>query len=249
MNRKRWLIVLPVALIMVMFLGLGGFVIWAMDARPAGPAALQAMESSQQVRVSEDGSLHFQPRVGRPQTGLVFYPGGRVEPEAYAVLAHDIAREGYLVVIPRMPLNLAVLDRQAARRVMANYPGVNTWLVGGHSLGGAMAAGYAGSQQSGVQGLILMASFPADSNDLSESGLRVLSIYGTRDGLAMPDEVTGAAHLLPDHTQWVAISGGNHAGFGDYGTQPGDGTAALSQDAQWTQIVDAVVRFLSGFQR
>lgn len=249
MSRKRWLIVLPVTLVLLLVLGLGGFVIWAADAHPAGPAAMQALETSDDVMVTGDRSLYFQPRVGRPQTGLVFYPGGRVEPEAYAVLAHDIAREGYLVVIPRMPLNLAVLDRQAARRVMADYPGVKNWVVGGHSLGGAMAAGYAGSERSGVEGLILMASYPADSNDLSASGLRVLSIYGTRDGLAAPQEVTGAADLLPAHTQWVEIEGGNHAGFGAYGPQPGDGTAAIPPREQWAQVVNAVVRFLAGFER
>jgi len=248
MDRKRWLIALPVTVLLILILGLGGFVIWATDAHPAGPAALKALETSDKVKVSEDGSLYFQPRVGRPQTGLVLYPGGRVEPEAYAVLAHDMAREGYLVVIPRMPLNLAVLDRQAARRVMAEYPGVKHWVVGGHSLGGAMAAGYAGGEKSGVQGLILMASFPAESNDLSQSGLRVLSIYGTQDGLATPEEITGAAELLPDHTRWVEIEGGNHAGFGDYGAQPGDGTAALSKQEQWSRIVDAAVRFLSAFE-
>ena len=226
-----------------------GFVVWALVVPAPMPEAVAAMESDAAVRVTTDRWLVFEPDGQAPETGLVLYPGGRVNPVAYAPAARAIAAEGYLVVIVPMPLNLAVLAPDRAGDVPAAYPEVQTWAVGGHSLGGAMAARYADLNPEQVAGLVLWAAYPAAGNDLSGRELPVVSIYGTRDGLATVDDIEDSRALLPAHTSWVEIEGGNHSQFGWYGSQRRDLEATISREEQQRQVVAATVRLLEMLQR
>ena len=216
------------------------------QSRPAAEAALLAMESDDQVLYSTngDGWLIFTPQENEPNVGFIFYPGGNVDPRAYASLAHQIASVGHQVIIPPMPFDLAVFAPNRAAEVIMAYPGIDIWAVGGHSLGGAMAAAYAADHTDQVSGLILWASYPADTNDLSISDLRVLSVYGTLDGVASQDEIESSRARLPANTIWVAIEGGNHAQFGDYGEQTGDNPAELSATEQQAVITTETAAFL-----
>jgi pimeloyl-ACP methyl ester carboxylesterase len=171
-----------------------------------------------------------------------------VDYRAYAPAAQVIAEAGYLVVIVRMPLNLAVLDPQAAAGVIAAYPQIKHWAVGGHSLGGAMAANFVYSHPGVAEGLLLWAAYPAGSNDLSRAAVRVLSISGTFDGLSTPVKIAASQVLLPDNTTWVVIEGGNHAQFGWYGAQAGDIPATISREEQQGQIVIATAEFLGSLK-
>jgi dienelactone hydrolase len=144
-----------------------------------------------------------------------------------------------------MPLNLAVFAPDRAAEVMAAFPQIGRWAVGGHSLGGAMAARFALQNPDAVQGLVLWAAYPASTDDLSGHPLAVASIYGTLDGLATEDKIAASRPLLPGNTLWVAIEGGNHAQFGWYGPQSGDGTATISREEQQRQIVAATLELLS----
>lgn len=175
-----------------------------------------------------------------PSIGFVFYTGARVAPEAYAPVAARVADGGYPVWIPKLRLNLAVLDQDAAAGVIADHPEIDRWIVAGHSLGGAMAARYASTDDL-IDGLALLAAYPEDGLDLSESDLSVTSVYGTEDGLATVDEVLEAAPRLPPDTAFVGIEGGNHAQFGNYGDQRGDNPASISAEAQWDVTADALV--------
>lgn len=221
-----------------------GFVIWASSTADPLPQALAALEPGEAVVVTDDPWLIFQPREEEPEVGLILYPGGRVDPRAYAPAARAIAAEGYLVVIVPMPLNLAVLAPARAGEVIAAHPEIDAWAVGGHSLGGSMAARFAEQNPSLVDGLVLWASYPPESNDLSEQSLAVASIYGTRDGLALPEEVEASRPLLPSDTTWVAIEGGNHAQFGWYGEQAGDNLATISREEQQRQVIEATLELL-----
>jgi dienelactone hydrolase len=238
--KKLWwlLLLLPI-------LGLAGFVIWAQTTPAPLPQALLALEPDSLVQVTTDRWLVFSPTTRSPSTGLVIYPGGRVDPRSYAPTARAIAQEGYLVVIVPMPLNLAVFASGAATDVMAAYPHVAHWAIGGHSLGGAMAARYAYGHPDQVQALALWAAYPDRSNDLSHRELRVTSIYGTLDGLATKEKIAASHALLPPTTEWVAIEGGNHAQFGWYGPQSGDNPATISREEQQRQIVGATSRLLA----
>lgn len=230
------------AVLLVFVIAVGVFVIWGETPLGPAPEALAALQSDSQVQVTNDRWLAFQPAGEQPDTGLVLYPGGRVDYRSYAPQARAIAERGYLVVIVRMPLNLAVLDASAATDVFEAYPQIKHWAVGGHSLGGAMAANFAARNP--VQGLVLWASYPAGSDDLSGQNLAVTSIYGSQDGVADLDTITGALSRLPRGTVWVELPGGNHAQFGYYGEQGGDNPATLSAAEQQRLTVDATVAVL-----
>jgi hypothetical protein len=207
--------------------------------------ALSAMQSSDQVMVNSSAWITFTPTEELPTTGFIFYPGGKVEAEAYASVLHDIAAEGFLVVDVPMPFDLAVFGVNRAEDVIAANPQIDTWVIGGHSLGGVMAAEYAAVNLDLISGVAFWASYPAEESPLRQSGLAVISIYGTRDGLSTPDKIEASIPLLPADTVWVSIAGGNHAQFGNYGTQSGDQMAEISPTEQHAQIVQAMTQFLS----
>jgi dienelactone hydrolase len=237
---KKWLwllLLLPV-------LAVGGFVLWAERTPAPMPEALAALAPDSTVDVINDRWLVFSPAGGKVVTGLILYPGGRVDPRSYAPAARKIAAQGYLVVVVPMPLNLAVFSPNAADEVIEAFSGVSVWAIGGHSLGGSMAARYAYGYPSQVQGLVLWASYPDASNDLSDRDLQATSVYGTLDGLATPEKIAASRALLPPTTTWVAIEGGNHAQFGWYGSQSGDNPAAIGREEQQEQIVRATLQLL-----
>ena len=207
-----------------------------------------ALQPDTQVTITEGNWLTFSPTGQQPETGFIFYPGGRVDARAYAPAARQIASQGYLVVIVPMPLNLAVLDPGAAADVITAYPEVQHWAVGGHSLGGAMAANFARHNPDKIQGLVLWAAYPASSDDLSVSSLRVISIYATLDGLSTGEKIAASRALLPQTTIWTSIQGGNHAQFGWYGEQAGDNAATISRPEQQAQVIQATTQFLSSLR-
>mgnify|MGYP001058958332 CR=1 FL=1 len=240
-KRWWWLILL------IPLMAAGGFVVWAEstpDPMPEAIAALETAAETDSVLVWRDDWIVFRPTDRTPDTGLILYPGARVDPRAYAPLARAAAAEGFQVVIVPMPLNLAFFGPDRALTVVDAFPGVAQWAVGGHSLGGAMAARFAYRHPAVVEGLVLWASYPARSDDLSDYELKVVSIYGTRDGLATADEIETSRPRLPADTRWVAVEGGNHAQFGWYGSQPGDNPATISRAAQQQAVVAGTVQLL-----
>jgi pimeloyl-ACP methyl ester carboxylesterase len=247
--RAWWLLLLIPLLVVV------GYVAWARAQHRPTPEALAALESNTRVEVQlphgTNGSrwLVFRPVGTKPRVALVFYPGGFVDPRAYAPAARAIAVQGYPVVIVPMPLNLAVLGPNRAADVLAAHPEIKHWAVGGHSLGGAMAARYVYRSSSTVEGLVLWAAYPAANDDLSTRALAVASIYGTLDGLATQTKIDASRPLLPPDTQWTAIEGGNHAQFGAYGPQSGDRPATISREAQQERVVAATVALLEKLGR
>lgn len=233
------------AIVLLLFTGGAAFVIWGSTPPSPMPEALAGMQSNQQVNVSQEGNWTiFRPVNHNPQIGLIFYPGGRVDYRSYAHLLQQISGTGYLVVLVRMPLNLAVLNLDAAQEVLLDFPEIDSWALGGHSLGGAMAAQYVAQKPDHIQGLILWASYPANSTDLSAFDLEVMSIFATRDGLSSLDKIENSRSLLPPDTVWVSIEGGNHAQFGSYGEQRGDMVPTISAQEQQRQIVQATVDLL-----
>ena len=229
----------------LLILGLGGFLIWA--SFPLGPEAkaLESMASSQFVDYEEVNNwLVFTDNQSTSQTGLILYPGGRVDYRSYAPHAHDIAQEGFLVVVVPMPLNFAFFGVNRAEDVIEYFPNIETWAIGGHSLGGAMAAQFAQANRSLVAGLVLWAAYPANSADLTTSDLKVISISASNDDVASRVEIEDSRERLPQDAVFFEIQGGNHAGFGWYGQQQGDGNLDIPKSAQQGQIVDLTASFL-----
>jgi len=232
-------------ILIVLLVVLAGFTIWAYTPLGPMPQALAALQSDDAVQVTQGPWLTFSPTGAEPITGLIFYPGGRVDPRSYAPAARAIASQGYQVVIVPMPFNLAVFGAGRAADVIAAHPEIQNWAVGGHSLGGAMAASYLYTQPQAADGLILWAAYPASNNSLADRPLAVTSVSATEDGLATPDKIEASRPLLPSATRWVPIEGGNHAQFGYYGPQPGDGVATISREAQQQQVVAATLDLLA----
>ncbi len=216
---------------------------------PPGPSdlALQALSGTPLVTVEATNNwILLRPTFQEPVTGLVFYPGGRVDHLSYLLVLLQVAEEGHLVALVRMPLNLAFLAPNRAAAVQATLPEVRCWAVGGHALGGAMAANYLYTHPDAAEGLVLWAARPAASNSLADRrGLRVLSLFAGEDGPATAEEVAASRPLLPDDAVFSAIEGGNNAGFGSYGRQPGDHFAPLPVELQWRQAARATAALLA----
>lgn len=228
-----------------LLLGAATVVAWGLT--PLGPddAALAALLSDGNVTVRDDGSvIVFVPAATDPVTGFILYPGGHVDHRSYAPVAREIARQGYLVAVVAMPLSLAVLGVDRADAVIAAHPSVRTWAIGGHSLGGSMAASYARTRPGRVRGLALWAAYPAPGDDLSTSGLEGLSTYGSNDGVLDLERFNVSVPLLPEGAVVEVIEGGNHAQFGNYGPQPGDGIAGISADEQQARAANLTVALL-----
>ncbi len=242
--KKRWWVII----VGIVLLAVVGFIAWGLIIPDPMPEALGAMQSDAEVTITTDPWIVFQPTDQDPTAGLIFYPGGRVDPRAYAPLAHAIASQGYLVVIVPMPLNLAVFGSGRAGSVIQAYPEIEHWVIGGHSLGGSMAASYADKHRDQIAGLLLLASYPASSNDLSDSDQKVTSIYGTQDGLATKDKIDASRELLPADTTWIPIEGGNHAQFGWYGDQSGDNPATMSRLEQQARVLIGAMGLLTSME-
>jgi len=231
-------ILLAVAVVLV------GFVVWAETPPSPMPEAYDALKSDPLVTVSIGNWLIFTPASSNASTGFIIYPGGRVDFRAYAPLAHAIAAEGYFVVIPLMPLNLAVFGVNIANDVIKSYPQISSWAIGGHSLGGTMAAQFAYDNPSKIRGLILWAAYPPSGANLSKSSLYVTTIHGTNDGLVSNAQIDDSLKLLPPSTVRVDISGGNHAYFGWYGNQAGDNPGTITREIQQNETGTATINIL-----
>lgn len=163
--------------------------------------------------------------------GIIFYPGAKVEPSAYLVLFNLLKENNLNVFIVKMPFNLAVLKINAADTIINQYPEIDHWYISGHSLGGAMASSYLEDNADLFEGLILLAAYPLNSSEEN-----VLTLYGSND------KVLDLEKLEPFES--TPIIGGNHAYFGDYGEQAGDGVASISRSDQQAQTVQYILEFI-----
>lgn len=241
--RRRWPRVLA-WLLAALLVGVLAAVAWSLVTAPdAEVAPLAAVRSDPALRVSEDGGVWtLAPASGQGDTAVVFYPGGGVPPEAYLANWAPIVREtGITVHLPSMPLRLAVLRPGAAAAVIDAHPQVSTWWVGGHSLGGTMAASFAGDATPGtLAGLVLWASYATAGAELSDrDDLVVASVSGSEDGLSTPADIAERAPLLPSATVFTELDGVTHAQFGAYGLQSGDGVAGVTDQQARRAIADA----------
>lgn len=213
-------------------LTLAAVLVWL---RPFGAdaRALDALQAATDAGTVTDATtwLELQP-VGEPSgVGLVFQPGARVDARAYVALLEPYAEAGHLVVVVKQPFGIGFAATGAPDRVVADHPEIGSWVVGGHSLGGVAASSWAAgstrAEGGSTDGLLLWASYPL--GDLSGTDLQVVSVSGSEDGLATPDDIDASRPDLPPDAMFVQVPGATHAFFGDYGPQPGDGTAGVDR--------------------
>ena len=225
-KRIRWWIVPAILIVAVL-----AWVLYTADYYRADETALHAMESDN-IRITRtDYGWYFN---GPSETeALIFYPGGKVEETAYAPLLSRLAENGIDVCLVKMPFHLAVFGVNAAERVMKEYS-FDEWYIGGHSLGGAMAAVFAAKHE--LDGVVLLAAYP--TGPVEEP---VLLLFGAEDGVLNRDRVFAAAEYgsVEEHV----LDGGNHAQFGNYGPQKGDGTPAITAEEQQDETVRLILEW------
>lgn len=240
---KKRILVITVSSLVALALIVGACAIYLGDYYRADEGAVAVFSDEEGVTVSvlENDSVVFEPQGAT--VGFIFYPGGKVEHRAYEPLLAELAREGILCVLVNMPFNLAVFDINAADGIRESYPQVTDWYIGGHSLGGSMAASYLADHVDEYKGLILLGSY--STADLSGTDIDVLSVYGSEDKVLNRQKYDENRSNLPSDFIEVVIDGGNHAQFGMYGPQDGDGAPNISRAEQTRITVESIVKIVS----
>ncbi|MDT6951906.1 alpha/beta hydrolase [Companilactobacillus alimentarius] len=195
--------------------------------------------NASKVATTTNGITKFSGNSQNPS--IIFYPGALVEPKSYNIWAKKVSEAGFNVYIVRFPLDLAVLKTNAADKITKK----SGYVIGGHSLGGTMASRYAHNHQKNLKGVFFLASYPEKKGNLQKTSVPVLSITATQDGVLQHKNYQKAKKFLPDKTIYTSISGGNHAGFGSYGTQKGDRQASISNQKQQNIISQLLINWLN----
>ena len=233
-KRKKWRWIIPVLILILVGIA---FLVYTGQYYHADKSAYYSLESDETVKViqTEYGWLFDGPS---ETDAIIFYPGGKVEETAYAPLLHHLAEQGMDACLVKMPFRLAVFGVNKASHVMKQYDYEN-WYIGGHSLGGVMAADYAAEHSSDFCGVYMLAAYPAKPLD---EKTKAVIIYGSEDGILNMESMTKAKQYLPVGSKEYVIKGGNHAQFGNYGQQDGDGIAAISSDEQQHKTVEFIMQ-------
>lgn len=243
--KKHYKKIIIISLVVILVGAIVGVLIYLSQAYPPMAEAFEALKSDNNITITQTKNwIVFEPNNQTTEMGFIFYPGGNVEPEAYAIINRKISEQGYLVVIVKMPFDLAVFSPKKGQKVMEQFPEINSWTIIGHSLGGAMAAKFVHDFPNRFTNLVLLAAYPAKSNNLTTYNINVLTIYGELDGV-IKQPIPETLDLLPKNkTTILEIDGGNHAYFGSYGEQKGDNPATISRAEQQNQTVSAILDFL-----
>ena len=228
--RKKFVIAGAVALLVLAVLA-GVFFWYVSDYYQAEEVALEVMAQESGITVQDHLTI-LSPSYPT-DTAIIFYPGAKVEAEAYLPLLDQIRQIGVICILVQMPFRMAIFDAGAAEEVIAQFPEIQHWYVAGHSMGGAMASQFASEHPDQVDGLILMGAYLY--GDYPDE--KTLTIYGSLNQ-SVEDHIDYTENI-------VEIQGGNHAQFGNYGPQKGDPPASISAQEQQKQTVDAIRAFLA----
>ncbi len=241
-DKKQRRVFIICMIVAVLVIGIAAAVlIYENDYYRADSAAISAFEPTEgaSIRRYPDGVTAFVPN--NPTMGFIFYPGGKVECAAYEPLMLELASKGFLCISVEMPLKLAVLNVNAADGILEKFPEIKTWYIGGHSLGGSMAAAYVANHSADYEGLVLLGAY--STTDLTETDLSVLSVYGSEDRVMNMEKYISCIKNMPDDFQQSVIEGACHAGFGMYGAQEGDGIPLLTNEEQIILTADLIAQF------
>jgi hypothetical protein len=224
-SRNKKIIKYVISIVITILLIVSIFLVYVSNYYHTDSAMVDAFIENKEVekRVLYDGAISY--KTTDSDIGFIFYPGGKVEFSAYEPLMYELALNGITCVLLEMPFNLAVFNVNAADKVIDYFPNVSSWYIGGHSLGGSMAATYLEKNYNKFDGLILLGSY--STSNLKNTDLKVLSIYGSEDKVMNKEKYLKYKDNLPNDFTEVIIEGGCHAYFGMYGNQDGDGVSKI----------------------
>ena len=232
MNKK-----IKIGIILFIIVFFGGFLVYAQFYYHAEKTATDYLNGTDDVKVKKISNGLFLDGNGN-DSAIIFYPGAKVEYTSYLPLFTDLASEGIDCYLVEMPFNLAFLGINSADSIIENSS-YDHYFMAGHSLGGAMASSYVNSTANNITGLIYLSS-----HSPSEIHVPVLSVRGTNDGVINLTSYNHAKSLMKNNFTEIIINGGNHAQFGYYGIQSGDGKANITPESQQNQSADAIIKFV-----
>ena len=242
--KSRKLIICLISVISAIALIVGACALYVSDYYRADKDAIAAfaMQNDATKTVLNNGAVAYGDV--NSQAGFIFYPGGKVEFTAYEPLMRNLATKGVLCIMVEMPFNLAVLDKNAADGIRERFPNITDWYIGGHSLGGSMAASYLSDHTEDFRGLVLLGAY--STADLSKTSLGVLSIFGSEDKVMNKNKYEKYLKNLPEDFTEMKIEGGCHAYFGMYGEQDGDGKPTITAEEQIRTTAEYINNFILG---
>lgn len=229
-RRKKWLLAGGIFLLVLAILA-GAFFWYVSDYYRAEDVALEVLAQDSTIEVQDNLTI-LSPSYPT-DTAIIFYPGAKVEAEAYLPLLDQIRQTGVTCILVHMPFHMAIFDVNAAEEVMEQFPEYRHWYMAGHSMGGAMASQFAADHPDEVDGLILLGAYLYGDYPPENT----LTIYGSLNQ-SVEDNIDYTENI-------VEIQGGNHAQFGNYGPQKGDLPATISAEEQQKQTVEAMEAFLA----
>jgi len=239
-SKKRLILIVILVLLIG---GLAYFTYYVSDISYTDDTALTILSSNGSYTVMDTSNyITFTPTANKSSTGIIFYPGAKIQPESYSVIASKLATNGYTTIIVKMPFNLAIFGENKANNVITEHKEISKWVIAGHSLGGVFASDYAVNHQDEIKGVIYLAAYP--NTNASNATFKALSIRGSLDGLATSKEISDNINKFPVNTTFVTINGGNHANFGDYGMQVGDNNSTITRQEQQNMTVGYILEFL-----
>lgn len=219
------------AVLLLLAILAGAFFWYVSDYYRAEDVAFEVLAQNDGI-VTQDNLTILSPSY-QSDTAIIFYPGAKVEAEAYLPLLDQIRQIGITCILVDMPFHMAIFDSDAAEDVMTQFPEIEHWYLAGHSMGGAMASKFAAEHPNEVNGLILMGAY-------------IYGDYPDEDTLTIYGSLNQSVEDHIDYTEnIVEIEGGNHAQFGNYGLQKGDPLAEISAEEQQKQTVEAIEAFLA----
>jgi hypothetical protein len=231
--KKRSLKIILVSLLSLIAILLLGFYMYTLDYSKSDDSVKALISTSNNIEVDKNITTVTSTIQTDESIGLIFYPGGKVESSAYLPLLEKISQRGITCFLVDMPLNLAIFDLDAATTVMESHSEIDRWYLAGHSLGGAMASSYVKDNYENLDGLILLAAYP-----LNDAPIDTICIYGSFDTVLDQTKLDGVSNKFE-------ISGGNHAYFGNYGKQKGDGVAAITREEQQDITLNKIMEFIN----
>ncbi|CRH20080.1 alpha/beta hydrolase [Carnobacterium maltaromaticum] len=242
--KRRYKISLIIILTLISLALIGLLVIQNKTYSPSDEA-LAAAKTSENVKVTRTkDALIFTPQKKTDNPAVLFYQGALVDETSYSIWAHQLAMAGYETYLIHQPFNMAVLGANKAEKIIDKYA-IDSYVIGGHSLGGVMASRFAKKQTSdNLKGVFFLASYPDEKGALNATELPVLSITGSKDGVLNWESYHSSQKLLPAKTDFQVIDGGNHAGFGSYGPQKGDNKASISDKKQQSEVSELLLKWL-----
>lgn len=169
---------------------------------------------------------------GNSDIGIIFYPGAKVEAEAYLPILQKLQNHGFTCILVHMPFNMAIFNVAGADGVFDLLPNISNWYMAGHSMGGGMASSYASENQDRIKGLLLLGAYVYGDFPVEKA----LTIYGSYNS-NLEEKIDYTENIL-------IIEGGNHAKFGNYGEQKGDPNGDITHEQQQDIAVETIVDFI-----